>query len=105
MEDREVSGVASYDEAVAARRARLGATGRERAKAFDAGASLAADVLALRLERGWTQVQLADRSGIAQADISRIERGLSNATEATLGRLADVLEAELHLIPKRALPA
>lgn len=97
--------MAEYSRVVAARRARLTAAGQEQAKVFDRGARLAGDVLALRLARGWTQTELAHRSGITQADISRIERGLSNATEATLGRLAEVLDAELHMTPKAAASA
>ena len=90
---------------VAARRKPMSPEGRAQATVFDRGATLAADVLALRLARGWTQVQLAERSGIDQSDISRIERGLSNATEATLGRLAEVLDAEVHLVPREAASA
>lgn len=97
--------MAEYSQVVASRRARLTAAGQEQAKVFDRGARLAGDVLALRLARGWTQTELAQRSGITQADISRIERGLSNATEATLGRLAEVLDAELHMTPKATASA
>lgn len=39
-----------------------------------------------------TQQQLAERTGIAQADISRLENGNSNPTLRTLQRLADGLE-------------
>jgi transcriptional regulator with XRE-family HTH domain len=87
---------------VEARRARLSAQGQEQAKVFQRGAQLATDVLGLRLARGWTQTELAEHSGIGQADISRIERGLSNATEAALGKLADVLDAELHVTARQA---
>lgn len=97
--------VVDYSKAVAARRARLSPEAKAQAKVFERGAVLAADVMALRLARGWTQTELAERSGIDQADISRIERGLSNATETTLGRLADVLDAELHMTPRAHLPA
>ena len=95
----------AYSEVVEARRARLSHQGQEQAKVFQRGAQLAADVLGLRLARGWTQIELAERSGISQADISRIERGLSNATEATLGKLADVLDAELHMTARQAVTA
>jgi len=57
------------------------------------------------LSRGWTQGDLAERSGIDQSDISRIERGLSNATEATLGRLAEVLDAEVHMVARESISA
>jgi ribosome-binding protein aMBF1 (putative translation factor) len=97
--------VTEYSQVVSARRGRLTEQGQEQAKVFDRGARLAGDVLALRLARGWTQTELAERSGISQADISRIERGLSNATEATLGRLAEVLGAELHMTAKASASA
>jgi ribosome-binding protein aMBF1 (putative translation factor) len=51
-----------------------------------------------RVERGLTQRQLADLSGVPQADISRIERGGGNPTEATLQRLAGALERRLSLV-------
>lgn len=97
--------VVQYSEVVAARRARLSREAKELAKVFEQGAALAADVLGLRLTRGWTQAELAERSGIDQADISRIERGLSNATEATLGRLAEVLGAEMRMTARPAVSA
>ena len=45
-----------------------------------------------RQEKHVTQQQLAERTGIAQADISRLENGNSNPTLRTLQRLADGLE-------------
>src|SRR2546421_2333517 len=44
-----------------------------------------------RAAQGWTQQQLAEAAGIAQADVSRIERGLSNPTIRTVERLFRVL--------------
>jgi len=44
-----------------------------------------------RAARGWTQKQLAEAAGIAQADVSRIERGLTNPTIRTVERLFGVL--------------
>lgn len=93
--------MARYDDVVKARRARMSPETRDTAEAFRRGASIAADVIALRLAHGLTQTELAERSGIDQGDISRIERGLSNATEATLGRLAQALDAEVHLLPRQ----
>lgn len=94
-----------YSDVVKARRARVSPEGHEQAKVFNRGATIAADVLALRLARGWTQTDLAEHSGIDQADISRIERGLANATETTLGRLADALGAELHMVAREPVSA
>ena len=41
-----------------------------------------------RKETGLTQKELADRTGIAQADISKLERGNANPSLRTLKRLA-----------------
>jgi ribosome-binding protein aMBF1 (putative translation factor) len=51
-----------------------------------------------RLAAGLTQKQLADASGVAQADISRIERGQGNPTAATLGALGGPLGVTLEYI-------
>jgi transcriptional regulator with XRE-family HTH domain len=42
--------------------------------------------------------ELSEQSGVRQADISRIERGAGNPTEATLQRLASALEKRLELV-------
>jgi transcriptional regulator with XRE-family HTH domain len=52
---------------------------------------LASEIITLRLEANLTQKQLADRSGIQQADISRIERGEIAPTGPTFGKLAHAL--------------
>ncbi|ARV65898.1 helix-turn-helix transcriptional regulator [Corynebacterium glutamicum] len=44
-----------------------------------------------RKQRGVTQVQLAEASGVQQAEISKIERGLANPTFSTLESLASHL--------------
>ena len=41
-----------------------------------------------RKESGLTQKQLSERTGIAQADISKLERGNANPSLRTLQRLA-----------------
>lgn len=46
---------------------------------------------------GITQKELAERTGIYQADISKIERGIANPSLATLKRLADGMGMELQL--------
>lgn len=59
---------------------------------------LAGQLLSLRLDAGVTQQQLAEQSGISQADISRYERGLGNPTRATIDALAVALGAHLELV-------
>ena len=56
-----------------------------------------------RNEANITQKELADKTQIYQADISKIERGLANPSIKTLQRLANGMGMELHLefIPKK----
>jgi transcriptional regulator with XRE-family HTH domain len=56
------------------------------------GRNLAARVRALRLHRGWTQQELADRSGLTLATYRRFERTGRIALERLL-RIAAVLDA------------
>jgi ribosome-binding protein aMBF1 (putative translation factor) len=43
---------------------------------------------------GWTQKQLAERAGIGQAEVSKIERGRKSPTIDTYARLAAALGIE-----------
>ncbi len=54
-------------------------------------------LLAARAKAAMSQVELAAKTGINQADISRIERGLSNPSIGTLQRLAVALGSELKV--------
>ncbi|MGA5135567.1 helix-turn-helix domain-containing protein [Streptomyces olivoreticuli] len=51
----------------------------------------------LRLERGLSQIQLAERAGVSQAVVSRVEVGHHSPTIRSLSRLADALDADLIL--------
>ena len=66
------------------------------AQAYD----VAMQVLGLREKHGLTQAQLAERCGVNQADISRIERGATSPTARTLQRIADALEADVRLVAR-----
>jgi ribosome-binding protein aMBF1 (putative translation factor) len=55
-------------------------------------------LLQARLSAGLTQQQLASASGVAQADISRIEHGQANPTADTLSALARPLGVTLELV-------
>ena len=50
-----------------------------------------------RQEEGLTQKELSERSGITQADISRLESGNANPSLRTLQRLAEGLGMKLHV--------
>jgi len=51
-------------------------------------------VTALRLDKGWTQSELARRSGVSQATLSRVEKGTQEPRPLTLVKLADALDVE-----------
>ncbi len=73
---------------------------RARRAAFEHAYTIAVQVMSLRQKRGLTQQQLAELSGIAQSEISRIERGSVHPTEPTLVKLADALDADLRLVER-----
>lgn len=56
-----------------------------------------------RQASGLTQKQLADRTGIAQADISKLERGNANPSLRTLQRLAAGMgmQVKLEFVPAK----
>ncbi len=96
-----MAGTRDYDEVVAARRARLSPEARAVRKYFEQAYDLASQVIGLRLKRDLTQAELAERCGVDQADISRIERGETSPTTRTLQRIADALDADVRLVERR----
>lgn len=50
-----------------------------------------------RAVAGISQKELSEKTGINQADISRIERGLANPSVSTLERIAEALNAKLSI--------
>lgn len=63
----------------------------------DAKHLLAYQLLLAREKVGMTQKELAKKTGIYQADISKLERGIGNPSLATLQRLATGLGMELSI--------
>lgn len=59
--------------------------------------SAAAAVIAARAKTGLSQKLLSERTGIDQSDISKIERGVSNPSVATLDRIAKALGGKLTI--------
>lgn len=53
-----------------------------------------------RERRDLTQQQLAEITGIQQADISRLENGTGNPSLRTLKRLAAGMQLKLEFVPK-----
>ena len=66
-------------------------------KEIDIVASLAENLVKARDIVGMTQKQLSESTGIYQADISKIERGLANPSLSTLKRLADGMGLKLKI--------
>lgn len=54
-------------------------------------------LIGARIEQNLTQEQLAQRSGIRQSNISRIESGTCSPTIATLQQLAKGMGKKLHI--------
>ncbi len=59
--------------------------------AFELGAA----VRQMRVQRGWTQAQLADASDMTQPAVARFEAGGTMPTIPVLERLAHALDAKL----------
>ena len=87
----------SFAEYDSERRARLTPAGVAAVRVFDDVYTIGPMFAEARRERGLTQSDLAARSGVAQADISRIERGLITPTAPTMMRLAEALNARVTL--------
>ena len=59
---------------------------------------LAAQIFQTRQARGWTQEDLSDRSGVAQARISKIEAGdFDSLTMATLRKFAQAFDVTVRM--------
>jgi transcriptional regulator with XRE-family HTH domain len=58
---------------------------------------IADHVLRLRLERGWSQAELAEHAETKQANISRLESGLSNPSVKFLEKLAKALDTNISV--------
>ena len=78
---------------------------RAELEAFRALHRFAAQFRTRRLELGLTQVELADRMGVDQAEVSRLERAAGNPTQQTLLRAAAALGMSLALVPRDAAEA
>ena len=56
-----------------------------------------------RKEAGLTQEELSKKTGISQADISRLENGTGNPSLALLKRIAEAMNSELiiDIVPRK----
>jgi transcriptional regulator with XRE-family HTH domain len=58
--------------------------------------SLGQRIATLRVDRGWTQQQLADRLGISRVAVSHLETDLHTPSERTVALLAGLFRLEPH---------
>ncbi len=88
----------TFDEYMRERGATMGPEGREAERIFRAAYAFGQVIYSARKARNLRQSDLAELSGIAQADISRIERGQIAPTVPTLLKLADALGAQIQFV-------
>ncbi|MGH3327924.1 MAG: helix-turn-helix domain-containing protein [Streptomycetales bacterium] len=87
-----------FSEYARERRADQAAEGREAERVFRAAYAFGRVIYSARKARNLRQSDLAELSGVAQADISRIERGMIAPTVPTLIKLADALGAQIQFV-------
>ena len=68
-------------------------------KAYEESFGLGDKLAARRRELELSQSQLAERAGVPQADVSRIERGKGNPTLTTLRKILQALHLQLDIVP------
>jgi ribosome-binding protein aMBF1 (putative translation factor) len=90
----------SYREATVARLERLSSDAEANREVFEQAYDIAVQVMELRERQGLTQAELAERCGMDQGDISRIERGSTSPTARTLQRIAEALNADVRLVDR-----
>ena len=79
--------------------------GRGQVDAFKYAFSVGAQLATRRRELGLTQAEVSARSGVQQADVSRIERGVVVPSISTVTRLAGALDARWALVDAASPPA
>lgn len=68
----------------------------------EAGARLAARLRLERAARGWSLAELAQRSGVSKAMISKVERGAASPTAALLAKLSGAFALTMSTLLARA---
>jgi transcriptional regulator with XRE-family HTH domain len=66
------------------------------------GEAVGAELTKLRVDRGWSQLKLADALGYTERYIGQMERGSKSPTLRTLADLAKALSTEVSTIIKAA---
>lgn len=80
----------------------MGMRNNNRTNNNDINRLLAYYIMMCREKKNITQKELSERTGIYQAEISKLERGIGNPSVQTLKRIADGLDMDLKIefIPK-----
>lgn len=71
---------------------------REARAVFEQAYGIARQVIELREKHHLTQTELAEKAGISQEQVSRIERGVVAPTTTTLAKIGGVLGVELRFV-------
>ncbi len=66
-------------------------------EAIQPEANITRAILDARINAGMTQMELSQKSGISQADISRLEKGTRNPSLNLLKRLAEAMDSTLSI--------
>ena len=66
------------------------------------GEAVGAELTKLRVDRGWSQLKLADALGYTERYIGQMERGAKSPTLRTLADVAKAFSTELSTIIKAA---
>jgi len=81
------------------RKAKFSQTGKDAYKVFSSAMVIGSVLSTARRARVLTQRELAELSGVQQADISRIERGLLNPNTITFLRLIEAMDFQISILP------
>jgi DNA-binding XRE family transcriptional regulator len=60
--------------------------------------ALASEIIQARIDKKLTQAEVADKAGLSQVMIARLESGTSNPTLTTLSKVANVLGKKIKLV-------
>lgn len=78
---------------------------RKEYETFQLERDITMSLIRARKEAGLTQAELSEKTGISQADISRLENGTRNPSLALLNRIAEAVDSTLRIefVPNKRL--
>lgn len=78
---------------------------RKEYEALQPEGDITMSLIRARKEAGLTQAELSEKTGISQADISRLENGTRNPSLALLNRIAEAVNSTLRIefVPNKQL--